>query len=94
MTEIEIDHNPKIFDDPEYCNLYLITCRFLSIDNECNLFKYDCELRLQFRAVKCDQCKDAYKKAKQKQQKQICQKCGNLVENCTGENGECSVVRG
>ncbi len=65
MREIEIDFKPKVFDDPEYCNSDTERCEYLEMKVQCSLFKS----LLGFgpnpdRNFKCDQCKEAYQRAK------------------------------
>ena len=73
---IEIDKKPVIFDDLYMCG----ECDYVNIENTvyyCNLFniglhesQWDC-------AVKCDECKKAWKAAKERQSKP-CPECKNL----------------
>lgn len=73
MSEIEIDHRPKVYDDPEYCeNINGFECMFLfdCIDGECQMCVMFDRKELEAEIVdrfplfkKCEECKTAYQKA-------------------------------
>lgn len=76
--EIEIDHKPLIFDDPKWCagptEIGHRDCRFLVYNEDCCFYSFDedefvglSQKENQFEeltAIKCDECKEAYQKAK------------------------------
>jgi len=77
MSEIEIDHRPKIFDDPDYCDGD-IECRFRPDEAWCLLFGLELTVgdeNSEFNCVKCPECKIAYQRALKKSQL-VCVKCG------------------
>lgn len=71
MKTIDIQVTATIFDDPEYCRTEKGECEF--VDNnynppDCQIFDSDIffsEATYPYGdLIKCDQCKEAYKKAK------------------------------
>lgn len=70
MSEIKIQVEVKIFDDPEFCNSIFEmgneqeSCQFLY--KVCDIFKVKCELdREKRRHIKCEQCKALYQDGKE-----------------------------
>lgn len=81
---IEIDKKPVIFDDPESCGDEHKKCEWFSIPNDfCNYFKTKIDNVDPFKFgffkyKKCDECKTAWKSAKERQSKP-CSECDELI---------------
>jgi len=78
MSEIEIYHKAKIFDDPDKCQIdeYGTYCGYLTEDNICSLFPADVGVKNSWKTIKCDECKTAYQKALKEKFIQACPNCG------------------